>query len=134
MSLSVESAQSKWLAQLESMRTAIAELKLDQVPFDVQAYGHDLPYDDDFSGGSSSDDIWDLNSNNEDDQYSSDLPDGHEEDYTNGHSNGVEYSNEWLRAKAVAFSGRRSGLNADDLQEQILALLGSDSKGFFPMY
>ena len=129
MSPSIESAQSQWIIQLASMRNAIAELKLDEASRDVKPYGHNLTYDDDVSGGSSSDDIWDMNSDNDDDEYSSDLLDGPEKPYTNGYSDEVQYGNEWLEAKLTTFGSRGSGLGMEELQEQVLALLASDSIG-----
>ena len=127
MSLSVESAHSQWLAQLAAMREAIAELKLDQASADAQAYGHDIEFDD-FSGSSGSDDIWDVISEGEDEEYSSDHLEG-AEDLLNGHVEDYGYDPAWLRSKCVTFASRRSGLDAEELEEQILALLASDSKG-----
>ena len=130
MSPSIQSVQSQWLAQLASMRAAIAELKLNQVDSNAQSYGQDLLLDDDdLTGGSGSDDIWDILSEETDDEYSSDQLNGKEEAHTNGDFDGLEYDLGWLRSKTVAFASRRSGLDAHELQEQIVALLASDSRG-----
>lgn len=127
MSPSVQSAQSQWLAQLASMRAAIEELKLNQVDSNIQSYGRDLLLDDDdLTVGSGSDDIWDILSEEEDD-YSSDPLDGEEKAHSSGDSD--EHGNDWLRLKTVAFACRRSGLDPHELEEQIVALLASDSKG-----
>ena len=129
----IEDAQSQWLAQLASMREAIAELKLDTSGKMDYAYGHDLVLDDeDLTAGSGTDDIWDKSGGEEeDDDYSSDLLEISEEIHTNGDSNGVSYWKAWLHAKTAVFTGRRSGLDAGQLYEQVLALLASDSRGWF---
>ena len=129
----IEDTQSQWLAQLASMREAIAELKLDTSGNMDYAYGHDLDLDDeDLTAGSDTDDIWDISGGEEeDDDYSSEHIEMSEEVQTNGDSNGLSYGRAWLHAKTAAFTGRRSGLDAGQLQEQVLALLASDSRGWF---
>ena len=130
MSPAVESAQSQWLAQLAAMRGAIAELKLDRLHGNTQMYGHDIAVDDDdLTGGSGRDDIWDIIDEEEDDDYSSDYVDGAEESPPSAHVEGSGYDQAWLRSKCVAFASRRSGLDGNELEEQILAFLASDSKG-----
>lgn len=127
MSPSFQSAQSQWLAQLASMRAAIEELKLNQVDSNTQSYGCDLLLDDDdLTGCSGSDDVWDILSE-EEDEYSSDHLDGEEKAHFDGDID--RYGDEWLRSKTVAFASRRSGLDPHELEEQIIALLASDSKG-----
>ncbi|KAI9820347.1 MAG: hypothetical protein M1827_005969 [Pycnora praestabilis] len=123
----LESAESQWLSQLTAMREAIAGLKLHQQDGEVEEYGHDIVVDDeDTSAGSVSDDLWDLISEEQGDKYSSDILDGTEEYSSNDGADGLGNGQEWLRAKCMDFTKRRSGLNADDLQEQIMALLASD--------
>ena len=131
MSPSLDTAQSQWLAQLASMRAAIAELKLNQANGNVQEYGHDivLDDDDDLTGGSGSDGIWDIMSDKEEDEYSSDYLDGPEEDVTHSDVDRSKFDQAWLRAKCTSFASRKSGLDKDELQDQILALLAADSKG-----
>ncbi|KAK5001861.1 hypothetical protein LTR28_012140, partial [Elasticomyces elasticus] len=64
-----KTAESQWLAQLTAMRAAIAELKLPQTNGTTQDYGKDIILDDeDFSGTSSGEDIWDLISDAEADE------------------------------------------------------------------
>ena len=129
----IEDAQSKWLVQLASMREAIAELKFDTSGNMDYAYGHDLVLDDeDLTTGSGTDDIWDISEGEEeDDDYSSDHLDTSEEVHANGDTNGVSYGKAWLHSKTAAFTEQRSGLDAGQLQEQVLALLASDSRGWF---
>lgn len=130
MSPEIETAQSQWLAQLASMRQAIAELNLASTDCPAPEYGHDLLLDEsDLTGGSGSDDIWDILSEEESDEYSSDFPDNVQEPATNGHFDGSYKDVEWLRTKTTTLADQRFGLDAHDLRGQILALLVSDSSG-----
>ena len=133
MSPSLDSAQLQWLAQLASMRQAIAELKLPQTNGNVHEYGHDIVLDDDeLTNGS--DVIWDLNSEEDGDEYSSDFIDGHKESIPNGDANSSAFNQAWLKAKCTTYSARRSGFDQNELQGQIVALLASDSKGRLIFY
>lgn len=123
-SSTLDSAEAQWIAQIAAMRAALADLNLPPPQEDGQAtmYGSDIDFDEeDFTSGNSGDDVWDFISDTEEDQYSSDVvPDGLE-------GNAGSYGPQWLRSKCILFADRRQGLAADDLQEQIMALLGSDS-------
>ncbi|OCK86369.1 Sec63-domain-containing protein [Lepidopterella palustris CBS 459.81] len=125
MSPSLENAQSQWLEQLAAMREAIADLKLRADGAQGQSYGQDILFDDDeLSGTASGDDIWDLISDEWEDGYSSDHLDG-----VDLVTEGKEaYDQEWLRKKCEDIAKRSSGLNGTALQEQIMAVLASDSK------
>ncbi|KAF2712595.1 Sec63-domain-containing protein [Pleomassaria siparia CBS 279.74] len=126
MSTSVDAAQAQWLEQLAAMRKAIAELNL---PTDVAkgpAYGDDLNLDDDdLSGTTSGEDIWDFLSDEQEEVYSSDHLD--EEDVQVEFGNSGLYDKQWLTAMCSGVSQRSSGLDASALQEQISAILASDS-------
>ncbi|TKA64337.1 hypothetical protein B0A49_06437, partial [Cryomyces minteri] len=127
MSPSAETAESLWLAQLSAMREAIAELKLPRQD-DGQAYGQDIVVDDeDFSGTNSSDDIWDLISDDEDDPYSSDQLDGADGYGSDVFVDGDAYDQSWLRKQCMEVATRSSGLDSDALQEQLMAALSSNS-------
>jgi antiviral helicase SLH1 len=126
MTSSIETAQAQWLEQLAAMRKAIAELNLPADSDKAPAYGDDLEFDDDdFSGTASGEDIWDIISDEYEEEYSSDqldqLPDGPSE--------GNLYDQKWLTQKCVGVAQRSSGLNAEALKDQILAILSSDSNG-----
>lgn len=130
MSPAAESAESQWLAQLAAMREAIAGLKLEQPNGSVQEYGHDLLVDDDdLTGDSGKDAIWDIFSEEEDYVYSSDLLDEDDENLPGEGTFGDKHGLDWLRSKCVAFTSRKSGLDASELHEQLLALLESDMRG-----
>ncbi|KAI9786247.1 MAG: hypothetical protein M1839_007658 [Geoglossum umbratile] len=116
------SLESQWLAQLAAMRTALAELKLpsrrDAQDADAgEKYGLDVLTDsEDLSSASGSDDLWD---------YISDEPDdGGESEYrVDSVGGGLMYGVEWLREKCEKFTEKKAGLDAKELEEQILALL-----------
>ena len=129
MSPSIDTAQSQWLAQLASMREAIAELDLDKPYSNGTSYGDDLLLDnDDLTGGSGSDDIFDI-SDEDYDEESSDYTEETLGDPDKANVNGTGRGIEWLKSRTCSLANQRSGLEANDLQEQIVALLASDSSG-----
>jgi antiviral helicase SLH1 len=126
MSASVQHAQAQWLEQLAAMRKAIAELNLPAQDQKPPAYGDDLEFDDDdFSGTASGEDIWDIISDEYEDEYSSD----HLEQFSDAQSGGTIYSQQWLAEKCANIAQRSSGLDAGALRDQISAVLASDSNG-----
>ncbi|GME28323.1 Helicase [Neofusicoccum parvum] len=128
MSPALDVAESRWLAQLAEMRAAIAELKLPQKNGDAPVYGADIDIDDDdLSGTASGDDIWDLVSDGESADYSSDQFDGTGSLPADAGPAGPIYSQSWLGQQCAQVALRGSGLDAQTLQDQIMALLGSDS-------
>ena len=129
MSPGIDSAESQWLAQLASMREAIAELKLDKTCTNGPSYGDDLMIDDNgFTVGNGTDDIFYI-SDEGDDEYSSDYAEEILEAPSNNNVSGTGRGIEWLKSRTVALANQRSGLEANDLDEQIVALLASDSNG-----
>ncbi|KAL9636349.1 MAG: hypothetical protein Q9164_002877 [Protoblastenia rupestris] len=127
MSQSFESAETEWLSQLAAMRHAIAELNPNQPNGDIKPYGHDLTIDDDeLTGGSGSDDIWDISSQEDGADYSSDMLDGIDGVSPDETSEEDAYGSKWLRNKCHAFASRKSGLVEDELHEQLSAMLASD--------
>ncbi|KAF2203385.1 Sec63-domain-containing protein [Delitschia confertaspora ATCC 74209] len=121
---SLDNAQSKWLTQLAEMRQAIAELNLPTANDQTPAYGDDLDLDDDdLSGTVSGDDIWDLISDEyEEEEYSSD----HLAEVDDVFGN-LRYDQSWLAAKCFQVAQSGSGLDGTALKEQIMAILASDS-------
>ena len=128
MSPLLDSMESEWHAQLRSMREAIAELKLDQQQIGhSQGYGHEINIDDgDITGRSESDDIWDVWSDEEETEESSDFAEGLGEELK-----AVQwaYDEGWLQSRCVSLANGRSGLDATQLMEQISTLLASDMQG-----
>lgn len=127
MSPSADMAASQWLDQLATMRAAIADLKLPATngATDEAAWATDVDLDDDeLSPGSGSDDIWDLISDEESDDFSEESLDGPS---IGTEENAKEGSRDWLRSKCAQIGSRGGGLDAGALEEQIVAVLASDS-------
>lgn len=126
MSSSLDSAQTEWLEQLAAMRQAIADLNLPPYIEKTPAYGDDLDIDDDdLSGTVSGEDIWDVISDEYDEEYSSD----HLDQYVDDQLVMDLYDQNWLANRCADVARRSSGLTAGVLKEQILAILASDSNG-----
>lgn len=128
MSLSaVESAESQWLAQLAAMRAALADLKLPLQDTNVQndkPYEEYFDFDEEVSSRNSGNDVWDFISDEDGEEYSSDLVDGVE---IATEISDVCYGPEWLKNKSAFLTQSKQGLSAEELQGQIVALLASDS-------
>ncbi|KAL8747921.1 MAG: hypothetical protein Q9190_000245 [Brigantiaea leucoxantha] len=133
MSSTAFTAESEWLGQLAAMREAIAELRLGQQNGLSSAYGNEVPVDDedDDSNDSTNDDIWDVYSEIDGSEYSSDLLNG-AEGYASPKTKNYEHSSEWLNEKCKALAGRTGGLSASELQDEISVLLSSDTSGIEP--
>ncbi|GAB1729288.1 hypothetical protein NU195Hw_g3501t1 [Hortaea werneckii] len=122
MSPSADSAASQWLEQLAAMRAAIADLKLPET--NGESGKHELGFDiddDDLSPASPTDDIWDLISEDEED-----FSDGSLEPPVVDEVAAVG-SQEWLGQKCAEVASKGTGLDREALQEQIVAILASDS-------
>lgn len=118
-------AEAQWRTQLAAMRAALADLKLPpkSSSVDIPLYGSDIEFDDDnFTSGNSGDDVWDFISESEEDLYSSDFNEDAIPDASDG-----GYGPQWLKSRCLGFASRKQGLSGEDLQEQIMALLASDS-------
>jgi len=127
MSASAEAVHTQWLEQLAAMRKAIEELRLPREATKAPAYGDDLDLgDDDLSGTASGEDIWDFISEEQDESFSSD----HIEDHADAQvGKDAVYDQRWLASICSDVSRRGSGLGARALQDQISAILASDSNG-----
>jgi antiviral helicase SLH1 len=124
MAPSVEDAQAQWLEQLAAMRKAIAELNLPTDAEKVPAYGDDIEFDDDeYSGTASGEDIWDVISDEYEEEYSSD----HLDHFNDAALEGSRYDQQWLTGKCASVAWDSSGLDAMALKDQISAILASDS-------
>ncbi|RAL60284.1 hypothetical protein DID88_000064 [Monilinia fructigena] len=125
----LDSAEVQWQAQLAAMKSALAELNLPPKSTNggSRSYDIDVDFDDDdeFTSGNSGDDVWDFISDEDDDLSSSDI----NEDFPSlSDSAGAgSYGSQWLKTKCMEVAQRRQGLSGSDLQEQIMAILASDS-------
>jgi antiviral helicase SLH1 len=125
-SAGLDTAEARWQTQLADMRAALADLKLPQNSSET-LYDSDIAFDDDeFTSGNSGDDVWDFISDSEEDLYSTDSNIDHDPPIPNS-----AYGPQWLKSRCLLLSSRKSsrkaGLEGEDLQEQIMALLASDS-------
>ncbi|APA07357.1 hypothetical protein sscle_02g021270 [Sclerotinia sclerotiorum 1980 UF-70] len=125
----LDSAEVQWQAQLAAMKNALAELNLPpkSTNGETKSYDIDVDFDDDeeFTSGNSGDDVWDFISDGDDDLSSSDIND----DFPSlSESAGAgSYGPQWLKSKCMDIAQRKQGLSGNDLQEQIMAILASDS-------
>ncbi|KAL9618637.1 MAG: hypothetical protein Q9160_006678 [Pyrenula sp. 1 TL-2023] len=128
MSASFDAATEQWLSQMREMREAIANLKLPPLLDKSQMYGAELGLkDEDFSGGTSSDDIFDVSEYEDESPLSEESPVSIDGLDSVGNVNGSLYSQVWLHDRCVQFVKSKPGLEASELQQQIVALLISDS-------
>ncbi|KAF2097208.1 Sec63-domain-containing protein [Rhizodiscina lignyota] len=125
MSPVLEDAQSQWLAQLAEMKAAIAELKLDKANGLTEPYGADLNIsEEDFSDSLGSDNLWDLISDEESDEEEEQDPGAVGAD---GVSHTPSYDRVWLKQRCDDIALRGSWGDSTALEEQIIAILASDS-------
>lgn len=112
--------------QMREMREAISQLKLSQRNGDAVPYGQDIVLEDQASAGrSSEDDIWDLITS-EEDELSSDS-DVHQGGFGDASASLRSYSREWLANACANAAQTASGLDGKDLEDQVTAMLSSDS-------
>jgi len=118
-------AEAQWQMQLASMKAALSELKLPQKEsFNVSGYGSDILFDDDeeLTSGNSGDDVWDFITDSDEYLESNDI-----DEIPTPETIFLGYGPQWLKSKCIGFETRKRGLLGEDLQEQIMALLASDS-------
>ncbi|KAM0153234.1 hypothetical protein ACHAPG_007200 [Botrytis cinerea] len=128
-SSTLDSAEVQWQAQLAAMKNALAELNLppSSTNGEARSYDIDVDFDDDdeFTSGNSGDDVWDFISDEDDDLSSSDVNDDFPS--LSDSAGAGNYGPQWLKSKCMEIAQRKQGLSGNDLQEQIMAILGSDS-------
>ncbi|KAL2364240.1 hypothetical protein RJZ56_002810 [Blastomyces dermatitidis] len=124
-------AEEQWLSQLAAMRQAMADLNLPKTG-DSIPYGQDLCLDDDeFSSAPESvEDLWDIISEDDDDDRTSDDSDVMVDSRVNGQETPKQkgmYNHEWLEDKCQAVAARNSSLNASELKQQLMSVLAADA-------
>lgn len=113
----------QWLEQLATMRSALAELNLPKLEPSTQSeYGGD-DFDDVSDSLNSGDDVWDFISDTEGDEYSGEYIDTNDVGPSDTAS---DYGPQWLQRKCGEIASRKTGLNGDDMKEQILGVLTSN--------
>ena len=129
MSSTFDTAGLQWRTQYAAMRGALAELKLDQFSGNIKPYGEGIMVDDvDLIGGSDSEDLWDVFSEEEREDYGSDQLNGDSAESL-GNDENNDYGFSWLVDRCRDFASRKQGLDAEDLLRQLSGLLASDMKG-----
>lgn len=124
-SSSSDPAEEKWLAQLAAMRAAVAGLTLPVTQTSGQEASQHAGYSDkDMTSSNSGDDVWDFISDTEADQYSSDFSEGVD---TPAKTDGDGYGPKWFKSKCILFAIKGRVISAEGLQQQIIAVLSSDS-------
>lgn len=127
MSPSLDNMESQWQAQLSAMRAAIAELNLPPKDSSAPAYGEGVWTDEeDLSDTTSGDDIWDL-LDDEDTESSDGALDDSEDGVGATSLNGSTHGKNWLRSHLSDIAARNAAFSLDELFQQILAILASDS-------
>jgi len=118
-------AAFEWLTQLKVLQESLAELKLAQFHNGGFSYGKDIVVDhDNLTEPSGGDDVWDYFTDDDEELQSSD--ESYEIDLL-GNPQGVQnYNLSWLAEKCQYLSIKQSGLNTQELQDQLSALLNSD--------
>ena len=126
MPIAEDYAQSQWLTQLQNLQATIESLRR-QIDSTTESYGQGLDEEDENStAGSSSDGIWDIAYEEEDDDISGPSEDSGGVD-VDEIPNGKGLGNDWFQRKIQEYAVHRSGLDAHELQDQVRALLTYDS-------
>ncbi|KPI41227.1 putative helicase mug81 [Cyphellophora attinorum] len=119
-------SEEQWLAEVRAMREAMANLPpLESLPhLNQHMYGDDIDLT---YSSNDEEDIWDVDGDSDPD----DTPPS-EDAHINGFSTPElpaqsGHSRSWLKQKCQDFSRTRSGIDAADLEQQLVALLASDS-------
>ncbi|KLJ12359.1 hypothetical protein EMPG_09524 [Blastomyces silverae] len=131
MAPATQLAEEQWLSQLAAMRQAMEDLNLPKTG-DSVPYGQDLYLDDDeFSSAPESvEDLWDIISEDDDDDRTSDDSDVMVDNRVNGQEIPEQkglYNHQWLEDKCQAVAARNSSLNASELQQQLMSVLAADA-------
>jgi hypothetical protein len=120
----LDAVEAEWLRKLTAMREAISKLNL--LKYDLPEITLLSPSDDEFlfdsSGGNATDFLSDESDDEEDDLHLSELP------AAGGMAN-ISYDREWLEARIKSLTLTDSDRQADDLLDQTIAVLASDSTG-----
>jgi len=123
MTLDLTAAEAEWLSQLAQMRQAIQELKLDSNATKGKAWGEDLDIPPPQTADS--DEYW--NELHEEMLAEYDEYDEDSDDTAITTPPGSDYDKDWLAVRCASIAEQGSGLNGQDMLDQIVALLASDT-------
>ena len=127
-------ARQQWLNHFASMQETVAQTRLGQSSGMGQGYGHDIVIDDAGLASLRSDDLWSLFSKVEKEDEEGSHPSVYVErvPFEANHTD-FSFNHEWLRKKCSALTIlQNSGLDACQLEDQLLALLASNMQSMFP--
>ena len=124
----LDSLEEQWTLQMKAMRNAIAQLNLSKtVDGDIQPYAHDLVLDNEVRlADSSGDDLWDLISEEDEESSSDDPVDSPRAVNAHRGINGFAHDAEWLTSVCLQVAANKSGLEAEELKQQLSSALTSD--------
>ena len=130
MSPLLADTEAKWLAQYAAMRQTLAELRMEHPNDVITQYGRDIVLDDeDLTGSSSLDDLWDMFSHDEQDAGDSIDTIDNLIVSSNGKLKSSYNEQSWLRSKCVAYTSSKPGVDAEKLQQKLSAMMASDLRG-----
>ena len=131
MSPSLKNTELEWLAQYAAMRKALAELSTVQPSINDNGYGHEIVLEyENLTGSSGSYDLWHMSSDDELDAESSSNTFNNATNYPNGRpKSAYPYGQKWLGSKCLAFANSKPGMDAEELQQSLSAILASDLTG-----
>lgn len=115
----------EWRAQMAALKQALADFKLPESVDKMQIYNADENLDEEISDAPY-DDIWDVGSGIGESADSEESSYGMNGSQTLDFAEGV-FDRRWLRHKCSELAANRSGLDVHDFEQQITALLASDS-------
>ncbi|RKF53469.1 putative activating signal cointegrator 1 complex subunit 3 [Golovinomyces cichoracearum] len=121
----MDSAETQWQSELTAMKMSVQGFISDsRFNFkDLKPYGSDIDYNDEnLISGENSSDSWDFASESEEDDSTSGCL-----DYIAQETETARFSSQWLESKCQELASRSQCLAADDLFNQIMALISSDS-------
>lgn len=124
--------EAQWFRRLAEMRAAISELKIPEASFQATLYGEELKLSDkDFSTSPVSENLWDLISDDSDDSDDITPNFGLENPAASTDQVRGVYDYSWLlqQMRSVALKG--TGLQADVIADQVIALISSSNNGNF---
>lgn len=123
--------ETEWFVKMTEMRESIAKMNLTESHATTPPYGSDFGLnDDEFLYGSESDNLWDLLGDESDDTSEGrDSPSYNGNLSVNEQHETPKFDREWLTNQCAVVASRSSGLETQALNDQILAILASDSSG-----
>lgn len=131
----ISDAAIEWLSQMKSLKESLDQLKLSHFNGSGFSYGKDIVVEPASSTEpSSGDDVWDYLTDEEDEDDSSDGLQDVKDPVSSDSREALVYSIDWLSQRCDYLAAKTAGLSAQELHEQVSALLGSDlhSKSPFP--